>query len=315
MRNRYSLYEEKNAADFTHRQICQRLEGILDQISEDDIEFLYHGTYNVFLIKEQFIFRFPDKNLSNAACWRLILREVKVLKELGGKLTFRIPSPLFISENPSTPFIGYEKIEGISLSRCFASFGLEERQNLAYQIGSFLSDLHSDKIYTLFKKMEIEGEETGRRIRKREFDYYMKIKRVYPLLTSEEVDWIERISTEYFDEENFSFHPVVIHGDFDTSNILVDPMNIRITGVIDFEECGYGDPAYDLTFYDEGNTFRNAILKKYLGEADARLSVRTKYYSCKQPFVYLLTGIELGKERMIDYARNLLKERKKRFGV
>ena len=51
------------------------------------------------------------------------------------------------------------------------------------------------------------------------------------------------------------FTPVLIHGDFDTSNFLISQKNKELTGIIDFEECQIGDPAADLLFFQEEHLF------------------------------------------------------------
>jgi aminoglycoside phosphotransferase (APT) family kinase protein len=38
----------------------------------------------------------------------------------------------------------------------------------------------------------------------------------------------------------------LLHGDFGASHVFVDELTDEITGIIDFEECGWGDPALDM---------------------------------------------------------------------
>ena len=48
------------------------------------------------------------------------------------------------------------------------------------------------------------------------------------------------------DPRNFAFTPTVIHGDFGTGNLLFDPQQGAMTGVIDFGSATLGDPANDV---------------------------------------------------------------------
>lgn len=59
------------------------------------------------------------------------------------------------------------------------------------------------------------------------------------------------------------FPPRVVHRDFDTSNIIVDPRNYDVMGVIDFEEVSVWDPAADLLFFGEGESFIEDLLTSY----------------------------------------------------
>ena len=51
----------------------------------------------------------------------MIINEVRILNSLKGNVRFKIPDPIFISTKEGELFMGYEKIEGISLSQCIRS--------------------------------------------------------------------------------------------------------------------------------------------------------------------------------------------------
>jgi len=42
-------------------------------------------------------------------------------------------------------------------------------------------------------------------------------------------------------------HPALIHGDFEPRNILVDPITLTVTGLLDFESSRFWQPEWDLT--------------------------------------------------------------------
>ncbi len=112
-------YEENNPADISSDKVYELIEPFFSEINRSDITFFYHGTYNVFLIKNEFFFRFPDKSLYNQIGYNLIQREVQFLNLIRDSVSLEIPNPLFISDDPNNPFVGYKKIPGISLSRVF----------------------------------------------------------------------------------------------------------------------------------------------------------------------------------------------------
>ena len=54
------MFEETNPSDFTDEEI----ESIINPLFPEEtpaIKFLYHGTYNVYLVDNKFIFSFPSK--------------------------------------------------------------------------------------------------------------------------------------------------------------------------------------------------------------------------------------------------------------
>ena len=111
------------------------------------------------------------------------------------------------------------------------------------------------------------------------------------------------------DFNSYTFTPCITHRDFDTSNILVDTKSGRITGIIDFEESGLGDPAYDLIFIGQGKSFFETILKNYLTERDDYLVQRTFFYYQRSGIPYLLYGIEHNLTDMIRYGKYILEKR------
>lgn len=59
------------------------------------------------------------------------------------------------------------------------------------------------------------------------------------------VDFFEkRLKSQIFDGRG---HPTLIHGDFEPRNLLVDPVTLTITGLLDFESSRFWQPEWDLT--------------------------------------------------------------------
>jgi aminoglycoside 2''-phosphotransferase len=74
-----------------------------------------------------------------------------------------------------------------------------------------------------------------------------------------------------------AFAPALRHGDFGSCNILHDPRNEQITGIIDFGFAGLGDPAVDLASVSTyGERFFQRFLQYYRA-SDAVLA-RARFY-------------------------------------
>ena len=308
-------YEENNPADISSDKVYELIEPFFSEINRSDITFFYHGTYNVFIVKDEYFFRFPDKSLYNQIGYNFIQREVQFLNLIRDSVSLEIPNPLFISEDPNNPFVGYKKIPGISLSRVYKKTTPEERKKIAKKVGNFLTEYHSDKIKDKVRMRKYGEDIFNTQILYDEWsEYFLKTKKlVYPLIDESKQEWLEQLFARFLLKENFEFTTTLTHGDFDTSNILVNPKNFDVTGIIDFEEAKIADPAYDLIFFDEGEIFTNTLFKNYRGHVDSTMNLRRKFYYSRAGTIYIITGLEWKYPKMIEYGHKLLEEKMKIF--
>lgn len=66
------------------------------------------------------------------------------------------------------------------------------------------------------------------------------------------------------DEQLQAYRPTLVHGDLWYENILFDPQEQQIVGVIDFENLSLGDPAIDLATQSYlGGGFARSVLEHY----------------------------------------------------
>jgi aminoglycoside 2''-phosphotransferase len=299
-------FEENNPSDISISIVHTALKEFFPNLSKKNVNFFYHGTYNVFQIENRFIARFPDKSLRNEKGAKLIKNEIDILNLLSAYISFKIPKPLHFSLNIENPFMVYEKIPGISLSKCFNEIKKSQKQKIAHQIADFLSELHSLRLDESSKIESLSTEDYH--------DYWLNIsiemkKEIFPKLNSEQKNWLGNVFSDFLeDNRNFKFTPCVIHGDFDTSNILVDPNSFNISGIIDFEESSIFDPAADFLFYDEGEIFLKNILDKYKGIKEESFLNRMKFLFCRSSLPYFLFGLK--NNRMDVYSEGMRKLKK-----
>ncbi len=304
-------YEETNPCDIPLERVVNLLQNFFPTIERKDVEFLYHGTYNVFEVKKDFIFRFPDKSLFGINGFNLIKRELELLNLLSSQLSFQIPQFTFLSADPRTPFVGYRRIPGQSLSRCFENASEEQKAHLTKQLGSFLSEIHSPQVFKVVTdKWPTEFSPITYKMQWGKF--YLEIQdKIFPLLSRLQQKWITQIFTRFLKNSgNFNFIPRVVHCDFDSTNILVDS-SFRVTGIIDFEETKVYDPAVDFLFFREGKQFINQLMTNYEQPIDTGFKNRMEFHWARIPFTYLLTGFNLKISRMVDAGFIMLEERMK----
>jgi aminoglycoside phosphotransferase (APT) family kinase protein len=72
------------------------------------------------------------------------------------------------------------------------------------------------------------------------------VRDVFPLVMPATRFYInDRFDAYLCDDLNFDFQPVLVQGDMDRQNVLVDPQTGQLTGVIDFGGTNIGKPAVD----------------------------------------------------------------------
>ena len=206
------------------------------------------------------VFRFP-KTLEIAAELEAI---TPIILELGDHLTLLTPSYELQGDWRGLPFVGYPKIPGDPL----VAATLERHshpQALCAQIGSFLTELHS---FPLARLREEFPNATENPWLTAAIEFTSRCREdVLPSLPSKLSNRIQ----EEFDQflaalEANPLKAVLIHGDLEPAHILLDDTTDKISGIIDFDDGGIGDPAWDMR-----------LLLRYYGAA--RLKEILSHYS------------------------------------
>ena len=310
------FFEDLRPCDIPLSKIIDGLYGFFPDIEKDEIKFFYHGTYNVFEVKKRYIFRIPDKSLRNQKGVELILNEVKVLHHVRKYVSVEIPDPIFLSIDPDCPIMGYKKIEGVPLYKAFNKIPNEKLLEIAYNIGEFLTNLHSKRLFKDAIKNKIVEDVFSCKLYKENLEqYFDSIQRsVFILLNEAQKQWISKIFTCFLDNKaNFDFSFSLIHGDFDLSNIIINPHNFNVQGIVDFEESRVYDRAADFLFYREGEMFQNRVISSYKELLDERFEERMEFLYKISCLGYLSYGINNDLPDLVNQGLILLKKRMDQF--
>ena len=251
------------------------------------------GQFNTVLcLDERWIFRFP-KSAQAAAD---LAHELAILPRLQGRLPLPIPMPSFSatdSESGRVLFMGYAKLPGEPLLReryarlRHDAFVVER---LAQELAAFLLALHA------IPPGEIGLDEDPHDARSSWAAYYDAIRQqLYPHIRAAARHEIERDFEEALNNSQlWRYRSCLIHGDFGTGNILYQ--DGRISGVIDFSFCAYGDPAQDLgallASYGEGFVARALAHYPALGAHLERARFYRRQYALLQALYALRDGDE-----------------------
>lgn len=249
----------------------------------------------------------PDVYARYEKEWRLL----PWLAERG--LPTAIPAPRWLlAPGDAFPFgdIGYPMLAGHSLSEQLFARG--DRAALAEQIAAFTLAMHRLPVEeALALGVPRDPERLWNEVYRD-----VSLTALSELLTAAELRRLERWWEEFLaDERMTAYTPVLVQGDMNHENLLVDETASKLVGVLDFEHATVGDPAHDfrqLHFLD--TELLEAVLRAYSslgGELDEGLAYRFERYRQLGAFGSVLRAWGRGEREPIERAP----ERLRRLGV
>lgn len=204
----------------------------------------------------EYFFRFPRDDF-----WtRTIEKDYEFSNFINGKTYFKTVK-LDLQKDNNRPFSIHKKINGETLADKISNgMTKQEIEDVAKEISRFMYELHSTK----FEKDEIfKTDKIGLNL----------------------VDFLDELINKHIAEDDKKFwkykefskkeNSCLVHGDLNTSNILLDENN-HLSGVIDFGFAGFGNKYYDIArilsrSYPEG--FKEEIIKSYEEISKERLDL------------------------------------------
>lgn len=228
------------------------------------VEPIGSGQNNVLkLVNSELIFRFPKYKEGTTR----LKREADLLSFIADRLPLDVPRPLLCCLDHETiyrPFISYRKLNGEPLqAERLQQIGDDAvRRRLAWQLTGFLRHLHSMNLDDHYKEERRSFDPYAEWA-----DLYERIQtKLYSYLKPEARQWTDQHFGKFLHAKSVSpIAPALIHGDFGTSNLLYDPDEMRICGILDFDEAGIGDPAVDYAALraSYGESFFKLVLDVY----------------------------------------------------
>ncbi len=196
----------------------------------------------VLLVNEQLLFRFPRSDKVAA----IFATEVALLARIQPALSLPIPQPVFQNfdiEGGKRIFMGYRLLPGKPLWRATIEAIHEEvvLDRLAAQLARFLQELHHISIHELgFTLPQQDRRDTWAQLYTDFRTYLFSYMRpdAQAAVTANFDQFLN-------DPQQFAYTPALRHGDFGPGNILYDAEAQTISGIIDFDSLGLGDPALD----------------------------------------------------------------------
>lgn len=269
----------------------RRIQEVYPDLHIQDVKQNEIGQNNdVFIINRSLVFRFPKYKQG----LEKFKRETELLETIRKTVTLQIPYPAYQSFDElevGKTFMGYSLIEGAPLWRDELITIKSQKfiDEIASQLVMFLIELHSidtRKAVGLQKQYEsVHGiiEVLFTRIKEKLFPFMR-------LDAREKV--VENFNAFLNNIDNQSLKKTLIHGDFGASNIIWNPRDKRIEGIIDFGGSGLGDPAYDLAgiLSSYGEEFFEICTKLYPN--GRQISERVHFYRSTFALQEALHGID-----------------------
>lgn len=257
-----------------------RVREFLDDPVESLVRIDEGWTHIVLEINGKWIFRFVrDPSNTQLAVEQAFL---PLLKD-------HSPVPIPEIRYSGADFIAYEKIEGVKFSESvFRSLGRRERTSHAAALGDFLSCLHAFS----FEHRDLKTAPFGGG------DFWDEL---WPAAAPRLNPSTRQSAGRYFRQAlsriaSAAYPTVVTHSDFGTGNVLIDEAGSRLTGVIDFGDISFGDPAADFaTLYRRfGKLFAEDMAKNYRLPLGDDFWTRVDYQSKRKLFFVLFFALNHG---------------------
>jgi len=272
------------------------LSSLFSELNVDHISVLGEGWDSVaFLVNDSIVFRIPKR----PAVARQMAKEVRVLEAVRPYVNLQIPRIEWIGRPPghfSVSAVGYRMLSGTPLSAIPPG---STKDNMLRQVGRFLNELHAiptsvlnDADVPWFRwtgDSSVDGPD-GWEAGLRAFTGRI-MEDVVPFVSSSTGERVAEEIAEFLSEpQHFGFQPVLIHGDLSPEHILVDTETGEI-GVIDFGDCGRGDPAYDVG-PDLTPWYQHSSV-------DDSFHTRQRFYRRLTPFHGVISGLMVNDEALV----------------
>ena len=269
--------------------------------------------YFVLDVNDELIFRFPRR----ADVLRQLEWEMEILPRLADALPVRVPRFEYVATPESgdpAKFVGYQKIPGSGLdAQKLESSGA--REPVARSIAGALSALHLMPLdglrdHPMSQNPNPRNSEGWRNAYRRLFEFAQK--NVFPRLSRD----TERRETQTWrdflcDDSNFNFSPVFVHQDLNPEHIITDYERGTLAGIIDWGDCGIGDPALDFVGLARslGEGFALEVLDHYRSPS-AGIMNRARFYDAIVPYHYIKFELESGDAGFLERGIHDIETRK-----
>jgi aminoglycoside 2''-phosphotransferase len=236
-------------------------------------------------VNDRWIFRFPRSKFAE----KNRQREIKLFELLREQLTTPIPTYAYVArpgKGDKYGFAGYKKIPGTPVT--VRGYQTAWTRKLSQGLAKFLRELHSIKTTKNLAKI-VSSEWTTQRMRKHHGQLRTLASRYLDRETRGILESFFRKSMNLLEES--TYERTLIHSDLTDRNILVNPKDGRLAGVLDWGDVRISDPALDFCgLFEVNRRLGYETVRSYNDRSEGFLE-RVEVYWRMLPYFEILYGI------------------------
>jgi aminoglycoside phosphotransferase (APT) family kinase protein len=225
-------------------------------------------------VNRRWVFRFPVRPESEEQ----IRREFALLPLIASQVRVPVPEYRFRKE-PSGIFRhrfgGYSKLGGIRVDR--AGLSARALRRAGTELGASMTEVHGLSRERAVAAGVPYRDSNGVRRTLRRWSVRV-LAEVRPLLDPADRTYLDVLLEAAARRELYSFRTVISHQDLLPVHVLVDPRTGALSGLIDWGDSGFGDPALDFAGLGDIPHLGPAMYRAYRGTIDPGFLERADAY-------------------------------------
>lgn len=222
--------------------------------------------------------------------------EARLLAAVAGISPLPVPEPRFTVAEQGC--LAYFKIPGLPLLDMPRPQRLAHGESIAATLGELLTAMHDVPVDRMADLVGTDDRPLAQR-RREAAETYGTVAGGVPVLHRRPVEaFLDAPPPD--DEYALAFS----HNDLGIEHFLIDPVEWRVTGIIDWSDAAIVDPACDfgLLYRDLGPAAMDVALRSYRSDVNdvVTLGERAAFYARCRVFEDLAYGIETGQDKYVD---------------
>jgi aminoglycoside 2''-phosphotransferase len=248
------------------------------------------------LVNEEWVFRFP-KTQEGA---KDLEKEIRILPHLAKHVTLAIPQFAYIGKRKNgMPFVGYRMLPGEILGEdAVPTLSEHEQELIAGQLARFIDEMSS---FSVEMARELGIPEVD--FRREYAETFAEVKqKVFPLMDQNMRRYIsDRFAAYLGNPENFQYTPALLHADLSPDHFLIDQIERKLTGIIDFGDIMIGDPDFEYIYIleDGGVDFARRVMERRGQDPEKHLP-KAAFFVTADYLRFILEGVTSGDQQWVN---------------
>ena len=267
------------------------------QLAWNNSDLVQDGVDHVVVILDgRWFFRFPDtvpdENLA---------REIRVLRYVRPRIS--LPAPRYDYIAPDYAFVGGPVVTGIKFLPGIAELlDAAALRTTADQLADFLTTVHAMPAAELTQMGVEDNDATFKDLRNRLPSY---LHQSTHFLSRQDIWQLNVVIKQLQSLPSGSRHTFT-HGDVWHKHIYYDPAQRKLSGIIDWGDVCFDDPAHDcFGLWAYGESYVDMVLENY-GHRDPSLKSRSLVYFLSRALGCLVSHQTTGDNKLLEYGQALL---------